>query len=621
MHKKFENYIFSGFGLALGAHKITNQQIEQAINNGYLSGFNASRVEVSEPYQKAIIENPKLTPFEFMAKHMMGFEFRYHVVPFPPVKKNYLSSETSLDLCVKAVQKALENANVHPETIGAWIVGTATPHEQAPGMAATLKSYFTEYENQTQTMTLTSACVGFNINLERGMLFLQNHPEYQHVVIAHTEVMSELLLNEDDFVPSTTFGDAAAAVVLSKINSDKPEGLIKIVNYEDLRMIDFLGANKNGDLYMEPRMVKRRAVPNMTSVAQELMKHTGWNVPTTDLFIPHQTGHAIVKNVADNLGFSNDKLYQDVQMQCGNLSGASVPAALSLLQDEEKLKPGMRILTSVAGLGGEYGGFAYVVPEFKNKQINHRDMEGSIVLLTGATGGLGTAITYKLAERGAELILQYNRSDKKVQEITNELKKHQVKFSWIQIDFADPEAVTHAANSILKNYPHIDYLVHTVASTGPVKRATEIHTKELESIHNINFLSAKALTEVLFTLVEKAILFTGSVAEDAQFSGSSAYVSSKKALHSYAFEVANRAYEAGIRCLYYMPGIVDGGMAETLDNAQKAAGMMEIGQKNRVLPSEIADRMVRSLYLPKVMYTRNIYEGNLQVRKDSYMKY
>ena len=619
--QKFENYIFSGYGLELAANKITNSQIEQAVSDGYLNGFYAGRIEASDKYKAAKQKQSDLTPFEYMANNMMGFKYRYYVVPFPPVAKNYINADTSLDLCVKAVQSALNDSGVHPEWISAWIVSTATPDEQAPGLAATLKSYFTGYANQTQTMTLTSACVGFNINVERAMLFLDNHPEANHVLVAHTEVMSELLLDEDDFVPFTTFGDAAAAVVISRVSGSKPEGLLKVVNYEDLYMIDFLGANKKGNLYMEPRMVKRRAVPNIANVAKELMDFAGWNKDTIDLFIPHQTGNAIVHNVNKDLELPHKKLYQEVQINNGNLSGASIPASLSLLNTQKRLSQGMKIVTSVAGLGGEYGGFAYVVPQKMKFKPEKRDLEGKLVFLTGATGGLGSEIAVKLAERGANLILQYNSSEEKAQHIKLKLQDYNTDIHLVEMDFSNPSIVAKTASDLLKEFSSIDYLVHTVAATGPVMRASEISIQVMDSIHNINFLSAKSLTDVLLPYINKAILFTGSVAEDAQFPGSSAYVASKKALHVYAAEIANKAYKLGIRCLYYMPGIINGGMANVLDDAQKAASMMQINQKQLIEPKDIADRMVRSLYLPKVMLTRNLYEGKLQVRKDGYMKY
>jgi 3-oxoacyl-[acyl-carrier-protein] synthase III len=618
MIEKHTNYIFSSLGFALGENKITNDQILHAIEKGYLTGFLSERIKESERFKDYQKEDPEICPFEFMANNMMGFKNRYHVVPFPPAKKNFANAENSLDLCVKAVDMAFKNSDIHPENIDAWMVSTATPHEQAPGIAATLKAYFTNYENQAQTMSLTSACVGFNINLERAVLFLKNNSNAKHVLVAHTELMSELLLNEHDFVPYTTFGDGAAAIILSKVSSDKKEGVINICNYEDLFMIDFLGANKSGDLYMEPRMVKRRAVPNMTKVASELIEETGWNINDIDIFIPHQTGNAIVHNVIKNLNFPIEKTYQKVQNQYGNLSGASVPFAMALLKSEKKLIQGQKILTSVAGLGGEFGGFTYIVPQDHKFDKHKKDLQDCNVLLTGATGGLGAAVAHQLAKKGANLVLQYNSSEKRLDNLLAKLKTYEVSVETIRLDFSNPEFVKAKALEMKNAGKKFDYIIHTAATSGPVKRASEISREEMQEVYNINYLSAVALSEVLFPNIRKSVLFTGSVAQDAQFPGSSAYVASKKALYKYVIDFAERAYQSGIRCVYYMPGIIEGGMANHLSEEQKSAGLMQIAQRNKVTPEAMSERMVQSLYLPKVQLVRNIYVGKLHVCKDSY---
>ena len=62
-------------------------------------------------------------------------------------------------------------------------------------------------------------------------------------------------------------------------------------------------------------------------------------------------------------------------------------------------------------------------------------------------------------------------------------------------------------------------------------------------------------------------------------------------------------------------------MANYLSNEQIIAGLQQIDQRNRVLPEEMAERMVQSLYLPKVKLVRNSYNGKLQICKDGYNNY
>ena len=616
----FENYIFSGYGFVTGQYKVTNNDIDKAIDDGFFSGLDKERITHSDKYKLLQKKIPDVSPFDYMAEHMMGFRKRFHVVPFPPRKTSYESADTALDLLVDSIQQAFDSSGVHPDDIGAWIVGTATPHEMAPGIAETAKSYFAKMNNTAEAMTTTSACVGFNINIERALNYLKAHTEVNHVVVAHTEVMSNLLLEEKDFVPFTTFGDGAAAVIISRVKSDKIEGIIDVINYEDLAMVDFLGADRDGNLIMDPRMVKARAVPNIATTAAELLKKVGWSIEDTDLFIPHQTGNAIVHEAAEELQFPLAKVFQEIQLDFGNLSGASVPASFAYLHEQNRLQTGMKIVTSVTGLGGEMGGFTYIVPDFKKLTPKNSDLKNKTALVTGSTGGLGGEVSQQLALKGCRVIMQYNSNKSKAEEVLKSLANQHLNHKIIKANFNSTEDVKQLAQEIKNVINELNYLVHTVAVTGSLNKASEITDEETRWVDMVNYKNSAMLTELLTDILTETVIFTGSIAQDAQFSGSSAYVSSKRGLFGFAAGYAQSNYPK-INCIYYIPGVIDGGMTEVLNQAQINASMLAIGQKKIIPLKDIANRIIRSLYIPKVANVRSHYEGVLVVRKDGYSKY
>jgi len=616
----YENYIFSGYGYSLGEYKISNDDIYKAIKDGFFSGLDEDRIINSDKYKILKKKNPKITPFDYMAEYMMGFKDRFHIVPFPPRKKNYETANNTLGLVIEAIQKTFNTSGIHPEDIGAWFISTATPHEMAPGIAETTKSYFVKIDNTTEAVTTTSACVGFNVNIERAVSYLKTHKNVNHVLVAHTEVMSNLLLEEQDFVPFTTFGDGAGAVIISKIKSHKKEGIIDIVNNEDLAMIDFLGADRNGNLIMEPRMVKARAIPNIVQTAKTLLKKTKWNENNTDLFIPHQTGNAIVHESAENLNFSLSKVFQDVQINYGNLSGASIPVSFAYLNEQKKLKTGMKILTSVTGLGGEMGGFTYIVPELKTHKRKNNELAKKVALVTGATGGLGAEVSKQLAEKGCRVIMQYNSNKTKAEELLQSLDNKHLNHLIIKADFNKQKDIDNLTSTIKENIFKLNYLIHTVAVTGSLNKASEITDEEMHFVDTINYKNPKKITESLTKIISEVVLFTGSIAQDAQFGGSSAYVSSKRALFGFATSYAQQNYP-NIRCVYYIPGIIDGGMTNVLNKTQINMSMQAVGQEKLIPLKDIANRIVRSMYILKQPNVRNSYNDVLVIIKDGYNKY
>ena len=606
---------FSGYGTAHGKYAISNAEIEKAAKQGFVDDFDAERIKRSEDYIAHTAKGGVLSPFCFFAKEKMGFETRYHVVPFPPTKAKFNGAENALDLGVKAMREAIEDSGIDPEEIALWLAGNATPHEQAPGIAATIKCHFVGFENQSPTFTTTSACVGFNINIERAIDYFATHPEAKHIAIVHTEVMSRLLTNEPSFVPFVTFADAAAAVIVSRSEIESEAGISHVINAEDMRMIDFLGANNNGDLYMNAVKVRERATINIVNTVKNLYKKINWNNDIVDIVIPHQTGNAIVLGASKLLNIPDEKLYQDVQYQYGNLSGASIPFSLALLHKNKKLTPGTKIITAVCGLGGEYGGFTYEVPKETNQRKQVKPLLGKRALVTGATGGLGMELCKNLAEKGCDIFLHYNSNNQKAEILNQELLKSGIKTTMIQADFSQEKAAEEIARHITEP---INYVIHASAITGNLLRASEVEIEEMIEVNHVNYIVPIEITEKLHNRVTETVLFIGSVAEDALFSGSSSYVSSKRSLHSFAVNYAAIARKNKINTIYYMIGLLDKGMIEKLNPKQRIFAMENIGQKELLKTSEVADKIVRSLYIPKVLKVEHSREGELVVRRDGF---
>ena len=118
--------------------------------------------------------------------------------------------------------------------------------------------------------------------------------------------------------------------------------------------------------------------------------------------------------------------------------------------------------------------------------------------------------------------------------------------------------------------------------------------------------------------VKESILYLGSAAEDAQFQGSSAYVASKKALHGYAASISGEAFSKNIRSIYFMPGVVEGGMTKQLNDKQIFNAMQSINQAQIISPKVLADKIVKSLYLLKVTEVKESFENMLTVRRFRY---
>jgi len=608
------SYIFSGIGHSAGKYQITNEYIAEALRNGFLRGFDENRMAKSKNYLAYKEKNPDIGPFDYFVREKMGFNTRWHVTPFPPTRKKLNYAETSLELGVRAVDMALKDAGVKPNEIDAWFVSTVSPHQKAPGIAAGIKSHFVDFNNFTPAFTLTSGCAGFNINLERAIEHFKANPDAKHVVVGHTETMSSFLTQRVKFVPFVTFADGAAFVVLSKVDTETQQGVLHINNYQDMHMVDFVGVDKKWNLYMDDSLIKDRAIANIPEASIEVLARSDWGDKDIDLCVPHQTGNAILLDAAKQLGIGVDKVYLEAQHEYGNISGATVPIAYSMLNQQGKLFPGMKILSPMAGVGGNYGAFTYVVPDLKyskkqTENLFETDLKGKQAIVLGASGTLGAEISRELISRGANVILHYNRNKSIIDELLDLAKEKGVKIDVHKADFNVEEEVTSLANILACNGKEINYFVNA---------AGVLLSRKPGKVNKVNNFAPLSLFKSLFGCLKGTALFIGAAAEDVNVPEIHNFISAKRSLHGTLASMSGEILKSGNYLVWYIPGVLNGGMLKNIDPKALYQFSVEIGQEGQLDINDTAFRIVNSLYIPKVEGTHHTYENAMVVRRDGY---
>ncbi len=118
------------------------------------------------------------------------------------------------------------------------------------------------------------------------------------------------------------------------------------------------------------------------------------------------------------------------------------------------------------------------------------------ILITGSTGKLGRTICEVFAEMGKNIILHYFNSDKKINLITNDIKKRFPKISIlkIKIDLSSLYSANHFNNNIFDKF-RIKGLVNNASFF--IKDEKNINTKFLNKNLNIHFRNPVALISCL----------------------------------------------------------------------------------------------------------------------------
>jgi NAD(P)-dependent dehydrogenase (short-subunit alcohol dehydrogenase family) len=144
------------------------------------------------------------------------------------------------------------------------------------------------------------------------------------------------------------------------------------------------------------------------------------------------------------------------------------------------------------------------------------EMQGRVVLVTGAGDGIGRAVSLALARAGAEVIL-LGRTVRKLEAVHAEIEKLGApEASIVPLDFeralaADYEAV---ADAIGKRYDRLDGLLHNAALLGALTPIEQYDVPMFMRVMHVNVTAEFVLTRQLLPLLrasqDAAMLFTSS---------------------------------------------------------------------------------------------------------------
>ena len=158
-------------------------------------------------------------------------------------------------------------------------------------------------------------------------------------------------------------------------------------------------------------------------------------------------------------------------------------------------------------------------------QMKPGSWEGRVALVTGATGGLGSALCHRLGQAGATVILM-GRHRGRLESLYDELvAAGTAEPAMIEQDFnkTTPEILQGTVDVVAQNFSRLDALVHTAASLGDLAPIQVIDDSNWRSVFDVNLHAARDLTmaslpllrettnaSVVFTLDDKCSAYWGS---------------------------------------------------------------------------------------------------------------
>jgi len=144
-------------------------------------------------------------------------------------------------------------------------------------------------------------------------------------------------------------------------------------------------------------------------------------------------------------------------------------------------------------------------------------LRNRIVLITGASDGIGKALAVRVANRGAQVVL-HGRDTRKLEGVYDEISELEnaprPTIAVLDLATADSDAYLSLANSIDQEFGRLDGLVHNAGILGERLSIEQYDAADWQRVMHVNLTVPFVMTQVLFPLLRKSadpsVIFTSS---------------------------------------------------------------------------------------------------------------
>lgn len=229
-------------------------------------------------------------------------------------------------------------------------------------------------------------------------------------------------------------------------------------------------------------------------------------------------------------------------------------------------------------------------------------LDGQIALVTGATRGIGLAVSVELAKAGATVLVNYRRDLERAKEALRLVAEHQPDAALVQGDVADPADVARMFGHIRADYGRLDALVNNAGVTAD-GFALMMGDAKWRSVLDTNltgaFLCCRAAGRLMVRQKRGAIVAVASTSALNSPPGQVNYAASKAGVLALVRVLAKEMGGYGVRVNAVVPGFVDTAMTRGMPRAELDAHLARVPLGRIGQPEEVAS-VVRFLLCHEV---------------------
>lgn len=222
-------------------------------------------------------------------------------------------------------------------------------------------------------------------------------------------------------------------------------------------------------------------------------------------------------------------------------------------------------------------------------------LENKVVLITGASRGIGKSIAEECVKQGAIVAFTYLSSEEKARALEAELTANGGIAKGFKSDASQFEEAQQLIDDVVNIFGTIDVLVNNAGITRDtlLMRMSE---EQWDEVINTNLKSAFNLTKAVIKPMLKArygsIINMSSVVGVQGNAGQSNYAASKAGLIGFTKSIAQELGSRNIRCNAIAPGFIETEMTGALDEKVVQGWRDSIPLKRGGLPTDVANATI-----------------------------
>lgn len=222
-------------------------------------------------------------------------------------------------------------------------------------------------------------------------------------------------------------------------------------------------------------------------------------------------------------------------------------------------------------------------------------LEDKVVLITGASRGIGKAIAEECVKNGAKVAFTYLSSEEKAKALENELSADGGVVKGFKSDASKFDQAQALVDDVMKEFGTIDVLVNNAGITRDTllmrmseEQWDQVIDTNLKSVFNLT----KAVQRPMLKARKGSIINMSSVVGVSGNAGQANYAASKAGAIGFTKSVAQELGSRNIRCNAIAPGFIETEMTEALDEKVVNEWRASIPLKRGGSPKDVADLTV-----------------------------